>query len=152
MWQIDIKGPFTIDGKRVKALVILDEYSRFLLSARLFKSITTEIVTQDIKHCIEKYSKPDSIYYPITVLSSDISSQNGALNQKEKSKWFTHHHFTLSVRVKIERCIRNFNEEYIRLDKVFEDTQTLLEEYWDWYNNERSHMGIKDCPANIYFS
>jgi len=33
------------------------------------------------------------------------------------------------VKGKVERCIRNFNEEYIRSDKVFEDTSKLLGEY-----------------------
>jgi len=52
MWQIDIKGPFLLDGERVKALVILDDYSRFLPSARLFKSVTTDVVTQELNRCI----------------------------------------------------------------------------------------------------
>jgi transposase InsO family protein len=61
MWQVDIKGPFLLDGERVKALVILDDYSRFLLSARLFKSVTTDVVTQELNRCIQVYSKPNSI-------------------------------------------------------------------------------------------
>lgn len=61
LWQIDIKGPFLLDDKRVKALVILDDYPRYLLSAKLFKSVTTDIVTQELQHCIETYSKPTSI-------------------------------------------------------------------------------------------
>lgn len=151
MWQIDIKGPFTLDGKRVKALVILDDYSRFLLSAGLFKSITTDVVTQELNHCIETYSAPHSIL-------SDNGSQfkdqfENWCNQNERQIEVVHAPpFYPQCKGKIERCIRNFNEEYIRLDKVFEDSQTLLEEYRIWYNNERYHMGINDCPANIFFT
>lgn len=151
MWQIDIKGPFTLDGKRVKALVILDDYSRFLLSAGLFKSITTDVVTQELNHCIETYSAPHSIL-----------SDNGSQFKEQFENWCNHNERQIEVvhappfypqcKGKIERCIRNFNEEYIRLDKVFEDSQTLLEEYRIWYNNERYHMGINDCPANIFFT
>ena len=54
MWQIDIKGPFLLNGERVKALIILDDYSRYLLSTTLSKSITTETVTQELNHCIER--------------------------------------------------------------------------------------------------
>lgn len=151
MWQIDIKGPFTLDGKRVKALVILDDYSRFLLSAGLFKSITTDVVTQELNHCIETYSAPHSIL-----------SDNGSQFKEQFENWCNQNERQIEVvhappfypqcKGKIERCIRNFNEEYIRLDKVFEDSQTLLEEYRIWYNNERYHMGINDCPANIFFT
>jgi hypothetical protein len=151
MWQIDIKGPFTLDGKRVKALVILDDYSRFLLRAGLFKSITTDVVTQELNHCIETYNAPNSIL-----------SDNGSQFKEQFENWCNQNKRQIEVvhappfypqcKGKIERCIRNFNEEYIRLDKVFEDSQTLLEEYRIWYNNERYHMGINDCPANIFFT
>ena len=53
---------------------------------------------------------------------------------------------------KIERCIRNFNEEYIRLDKVFENISTFVGEYQEWYNNVRFNSGISDIPVNLYFS
>ena len=151
MWQIDIKGPFLLDGERVKALVILDDYSRFLLSARLFKSITTDIVTQELNRCIETYSEPNSIL-------SDNGSQfrehfENWCNQDERQIEVVHAPpFYPQCKGKIERCIRNFNEEYIRLDKVFENTQTLLEEYQEWYNNERYHLGINNYPANIFFT
>lgn len=128
MWQIDIKGPFLLNGERVKALIILDDYSRFFLSARLSKSITTDVVTQELNHCIETYTEPN-----------DILSDNGSQFRETFETWC--HQDGRSIEVvhappfypqckgKIERCIRNFNEEYIRLDKVFEEPQTLLEEY-----------------------
>lgn len=151
MWQIDIKGPFLLDGERVKALVILDDYSRFLLSAKLFKSVTTDVVTQELNRCIETYSEPNSIL-----------SDNGSQFRETYENWCNHDGRQIEVvhappfypqcKGKIERCIRNFNEEFIRLNKVFEIPQTLLEEYREWYNNERYHMGINDCPANIFFT
>ena len=151
LWQIDIKGPFLLDGERVKALVILDDYSRFLLSAKLFKSITTEVVTQELSHCIETYCAPNSIL-----------SDNGSQFREQFTTWCNEPKQGIEVvhapafypqcKGKIERCIRNFNEEYIRLDKVFEEPHTLLEEYQVWYNHERYHMGINNCPANIYFA
>jgi transposase-like protein len=149
LWQIDIKGPFLLDGERVKALVILDDYSRFILSVKLFKSITTDIVTQELNSCIETYNVPSSIL-----------SDNGSQFREQFSEWCTEPKREIEVvhappfypqcKGKVERCIRTFNEEYIRLDKVFENPQTLLEEYREWYNTERYHMGINNCPANIY--
>lgn len=150
MWQIDIKGPFLLNGERFKALVILDDYSRYLLSAGLFKSVTTDIITQELVHCIETYSEPNSIL-----------SDNGPQFREQFENWCNQDDRQIKVvhappfypqcKGKIERCIRNFNEEFIRLDKVFENPQILLEEYQEWYNNERYHLGINNCPANIFF-
>jgi len=50
---------------------------------------------------------------------------------------------------KIERCIRNFNEEFLPLDKVFEDALSLSEEYREWYNHERYNLGIQTYPAKL---
>jgi transposase InsO family protein len=151
MWQIDIKGPFLLNGERFKALIILDDYSRYLLSAGLFKSVTTDVITQELNHCIETYSEPNSIL-------SDNGSQfrdqfENWCNQDDRQIEVVHAPpFYPQCKGKIERCIRNFNEEFIRLDKVFENPQTLLEEYQEWYNNERYHLGINDCPTNIFFT
>lgn len=51
---------------------------------------------------------------------------------------------------KIERCIRNFSEEFLPLDKVFEDTRSLIEEYREWYNHERFNLGVQTYPAQLY--
>jgi len=37
---------------------------------------------------------------------------------------------------KVVRRIRNFNEEYIRVDKVFEDASIFLGKYRELYNNK----------------
>jgi transposase InsO family protein len=149
MWQIDIKGPFLIDGKRLNALLILDDYSRFIVSVQLFKSITTDVVTQTLDHCISTYDSP-----------SKILADNGPQFRESFEKWCSEPQRKIDVvhappfypqcKGKIERCIRNFNEEYIRLDKVFEDISTFVGEYQEWYNNVRFNSGISDIPVNLY--
>lgn len=151
LWQIDIKGPFLIDGKRLNALLILDDYSRFLVSVQLFKSITTDIVTQTLNQCISTYNSP-----------SKILSDNGPQFRETFEKRCSKPRRKIDVvhappfypqcKGKIERCIRNFNEEYIRLDKVFEDISAFVKDYQEWYNNERFNSGINDIPVNLYIS
>ena len=151
MWQIDIKGPFLIDGKRMNALLILDDYSRFLVSVKLFKSITTDVVTQALDQCISIYNSPGKIL-----------ADNGPQFRDTFEKWCSEPQRKIDVvhtppfypqcKGKIERCIRNFKEEYIRLDKVFEDISTFVGEYHEWYNNERFNSGISDIPVNLYLS
>ena len=151
MWQIDIKGPFLIDGKRMNALLILDDYSRFLVTVQLFRSITTEVVTQTLDHCIATYRSPGTIL-----------TDNGPQFREQFTQWCTASKRGIDVvhappfypqcKGKIERCIRNFNEEYIRMDKMFEDATAFVEEYQKWYNNERYNSGVRDVPVNLYLS
>jgi transposase InsO family protein len=151
MWQIDIKGPFLIDGKRVNALLILDDYSRYLVLIQLFKSITTDVVTQALDHCITMYERPGKIL-----------ADNGPQFRDSFEKWCNESKRKIDVvhappfypqcKGKIERCIRNFNEEYIRLDKIFEDISEFIGDYQDWYNSERFNSGISDIPMNLYLS
>ena len=149
MWQIDIKGPFLIDGKRMNALLILDDYSRFLVSLHLFKSITTDVVTQALDQCISTYNSPGKIL-----------ADNGPQFRDTFEKWCTEPKRGIDVvhtppfypqcKGKIERCIRNFNEEYIRLDKVFENASALVGEYQEWYNSERYNSGVHDIPVGLW--
>ena len=151
MWQIDIKGPFLLDGERVNALLILDDYSRFLVSVHLFESITTDVVNEEINNCIGKYNRPNKIL-----------TDNGPQFRDQFTEWCNQSGRNIEVvhsppyypqaKGKVERCIRNFNEEYIRVDKVFEDASTLLGEYREWYNNKRYNLGIHDVPVNLYLT
>ena len=149
LWQIDIKGPFRLDGKRLNAVLIIDDYSRFLLNVQLHPKVTTEIVTQDLHHCIKHYRKPQRIL-----------ADNGPQFRERFSQWCSAPKRKLNVehappfypqcKGKIERCIRNFNEEFLPLDKVFENPESLVDEYCEWYNNERYHQGINACPAQLF--
>jgi len=53
---------------------------------------------------------------------------------------------------KVERDIRNFNEEFLVLGKVFDNHASLLEEYNRWNNHDRYKLGIENYPANLYFN
>lgn len=151
MWQIDIRGPFLLDGKRVNALVILDDYSRYLVSVQLYKSITTETVTQELHRCIARYDQPEKIL-----------SDNGPQFREQFASWCHRNGKDIEVvhappfypqcKGKVERVIRTFNEEFIRMDKVFDNTSLLLQEFMEWYNSERYHLGIDDCPAHLYMT
>ena len=151
MWQIDIKGPFRINGEKMNALLILDDYSRFLVSVRLFKSIKTDDITQVLDQCISTYKNPRKIL-----------ADNGPQFRDTFDKWCSRSKRGIEVvhappfypqcKGKIERCIRNFNEEYIRLDSVFEDIPSFVGDYQEWYNFERYNAGVHDIPVNLYLS
>lgn len=151
LWQIDIKGPFLIDGQRMNALLILDDYSRFLIAVQLFKSITTDLVTQTLDHCISTYASPEKILADNGPQFRDTFEQ-WCMEPKRKIEVTHAPPFYPQCKGKIERCIRNFNEEYLRMDSVFENISSFVGEYQEWYNTQRYNAGIQDVPVNLYLS
>ena len=147
LWQMDIKGPFTIGNNRKLALVIIDDYSRYLISCTLHFNITTEDVLDRTSALVRKGRKPSKILV-------DMGSQfkedfvNGC-NDLEIEVEYTPKSYPQS-KGKVERCIRTFNEEFLRLGKVFENHEELISDFIQWYNNDRWNMGIGCMPAELY--
>ncbi len=146
LWQLDIKGPFTVQGKKYWFLVCIDDYSRYLL---LFRQFEHEPRTVEITRSLESLpNKP-----------KNILTDNGAQFKKQWKKWckgrgieplFAHPYYPQD-KGKVERTIRNLTEEFIDLLRKFPDwLKGKTEPYTDWFNNKRFHLGIKDFPANLY--
>lgn len=150
MWQMGIKGPFTIDGERKIALDIIDDYSRFRLSCKLFAAINTKDVSSELSRCFQLYGKKPK----------KILVDHGSQFWEEFKNWcndenievvYTPVHYP-QAKGKVERDIRNFNEEFLVLGKVFDNHSSLLEEYNRWNNYDRYKLGIENYPANLYFN
>ncbi len=148
MWQIDIKGPFTIDGTRKLALVITDDHSRFRISCTLFVSIETQDAVDELIRSFSLYGVPKKVlvdHGPQFREMFKVWCKNQGIEVVYAPKRYP------QAKGKVERDIRNFKEEFLILGKVFDNHESLLEEYNQWSNYERYHLGINDYPANLYF-
>ena len=149
LWQMDIKGPFRIEGRKQYALIVIDDNSRYILHCNIYDKIKTDDVVQSLKRAIEKYGRPKKILV-----------DNDKRFAREFEKWCSKMDIEVEhappyypqAKGKVERAIRNFNEEFLKLNKVFKNILSLLHEFIEWFNNHRYHMGIHDYPANVYFS
>jgi hypothetical protein len=54
LWQIDFKGPFSVQGKKYWFLVCIDDYSRFIIAAEQFEH---ELTTPEVTAVLEKQKK-----------------------------------------------------------------------------------------------
>jgi len=148
LWQVDIRGAFTLEGQRMYMLVIIDDHSRYFILCKLFKSITTEVVNNELKRCFRKYGKPNRI---LVDNGPQFREQFESFCNWNKVK-FEHipKHYP-QAHGKNERSIRTINEEYLRLERVFENPSLFIKEWVEWFNDERFHMGIGCCPSDLYF-
>lgn len=123
------------------ALDILDDYSRFRLSCKLYPSINTKVVIEELSRCFQLYGKKPK----------KILVDPGSQFREEFKVVYAPVHYP-QAKGKVERDIRNFNEEFLVLGKVFDNHASLLEEYNEWNNYSRYKLGIENYPANLYFS
>lgn len=147
LWQLDIKGPFTVQGHKYYWVVCIDDHSRYMLVLeQLDHCPTIEEIGQILKPYIKKYH-PESILTdnnPFKEEWDEWCKNNGI-------KPLHAHPYYPQDKGKIERGIRNVAEEFVYLIKKFPQwLNNKTREYKNWYNKQRYHRGIKTTPATLF--
>lgn len=146
LWQIDFKGPFSVQGKKYWFLVCIDDYSRFIVYAEQFDH---ELTTAETTAVLEKQKR----------LPKAILSDHGSQFKEQWKNWCKDHgveaHFAHPSypqdKGKVERCIQNLNREFVNHLRKFPDwLKGKIGEYRDWFNHSRYHRGVKAFPINLY--
>ena len=146
LWQIDFKGPFSVQGKKYWFLICIDDYSRFIILAEQFSH---EPKTREVTVLLEKQKR----------LPRAILSDRGQQFKEKWKKWCRLHgietHFAHPSypqdKGKVERCIQNLNREFVNHLRKFPGwLKGELHEYREWFNRSRFHRGINTFPAELY--
>ncbi len=146
LWQIDFKGPFSVQGQRFWFLVCIDDYSRFIIAAEQFDH---ELTTAETVAVLERQKR-----FPKAILSD-----HGSQFKEQWKDWCREHDIEAQFahpsypqdKGKVERCIQNLNREFINpLRKFPRWLKGQICEYKDWFNHSRFHRGVKAYPANLY--
>jgi len=146
LWQIDLKGPYTVQGRKYWFLVCIDDYSRYLLLFEQFGSCPS---TGDITPWLEKLGRKPA----------GILSDNGGHFREIWKEWCRENgiepHFAHPCypqdKGKVERAIRNVSEEFVYHLRRFPSwLGGERKEYREWFNHSRFHRGIKGFPAELY--
>jgi transposase InsO family protein len=146
LWQIDLKGPFSVQGTEYWFIVCIDDYSRYLLLAEQLSHCPS---TAEITATLESLGrKPKSLL-----------SDNGGQFKEQWKFWckrsgieplFAHPYYPQD-KGKVERAIRNIAEEFVKLLRTFPEwLDGQIGDYREWYNESRFHRGIKGFPADLY--
>jgi len=146
LWQVDLKGPFTVQGKKFWFLMCIDDYSRFLVAAEQFNH---EPKTREVTALLERQKR----------LPKAILSDHGQQFKEKWKRWCRQHgvetHFAHPSypqdKGKVERCIQNLNREFVNHLRKFPGwLKGKLQEYKEWFNHSRFHRGINKLPAELY--
>jgi len=147
LWQLDPKGPFTVQGKKYHWVICIDDYSRYVVMAEQFDHAPTiKKITQKLQPLIEKH-KPKKILTD----NNPFKEEWDKWCKTNKIEPLHAHPYYPQDKGKVERCIRNFAEEFIYIIKKFPEwLNGKLKQYTQWFNHKRYHRGIQTTPATLF--
>ena len=155
MWQTDI-FTFRLGGRYAYLIGFMDDYSRFLVGADLFRSHTAENVLEVFRVAAAEYQPPKEM---LTDNGREYVNWRGTTRfQAEMKKNGTHHfksrpHHPMTLG-KIERFWETIWQEFLSRAQFdsFESARERIRLWIKYYNYKRPHQGIEGlCPADRYF-
>lgn len=147
LWQLDIKGPFTVQGKKYYFIVCIDDYSRNMVLAKQFEHAPC---IKEITLLLELLIK---MYVPKKILTDNnpFKEEWDSWCKEKKVEPLHAHPYYPQDKGKVERAIKNVAEEFINLLKKFPEwLDGKIEEYRIWYNEHRFSLGINNYPARLF--
>lgn len=146
LWQLDLKGPFTVQGTKYWFVICIDDFSRYLLISEQFSYVPS---TRDITSLLDGLeNKPQNI---LTDNAKHFAKQWEDWCRSNSIKALHAHPYYPQDKGKVERTIRNVSEEFIHLLTKFPEwLKGLIKDYKEWFNKDRFHRGIGTVPAALY--
>src|SRR6516225_2939294 len=155
MWQTDI-FTFRLGGRYAYLIGFMDDYSRYIVGADLFRSHTAENVLEVFRVAAGEYQPPKEM---LTDNGREYVNWRGTTRfQAEMKKNGTHHFksrpqhpMTLG---KIERFWETLWQEFLTRAQFesFEAARERIRLWIKYYNHKRPHQGIEGlCPADRFF-
>lgn len=155
MWQTDI-FTFRLGGRYAYLIAFMDDYSRFIVGADLFRSPTAAAVIEVYRVAVGEYQPPKEM---LTDNGRQYTTWRGtsrfeAVLQKDGVKHFKsrpQHPMTLG---KVERFWSTIWQDFL-VRAQFDSFEAARERIKIWikhYNHKRPHQGIEGlCPADRFF-
>lgn len=150
VWSGDITY-IPIKGGYVYLAVIIDWYSKSILSYKISNTMDTSLATTALKEAIEQYGTPQ-------IFNSDQGSQ---YTSYEHTQILEDHHIQISMNGKgrsidnivIERFFRTlkYDEIYLNEYHSMNELRTKVQRYMYFYNHNRFHSSLNyQKPMNVY--
>ncbi len=160
-WHVDFAGPFENEKKqKVWVLVIVDAYSRLLLTLKVVESLETQVVTEHLTDLFAQYGKPDRL-----VTDNAPTFRSVWENDRHRFSDWLNTHDIVHQRIapyypeangKAEAMVKIAKHEAIlpfleRLMWTGAELQRCLDRFQEYYNFDRLHGGIGwQTPAERY--
>jgi putative transposase len=157
LWQTDFTY-FKVTGWGWYYLsTVMDDYSRYILSWKLFTTMTADDVKQTLDMALEStgIDKVSVRYRPRLLSDNGPCYVSGELKKYLEQHEITHTRgkpYHPMTQGKIERYHRTM-KNLIKLQNYWfpEELERNIADFVEWYNNERVHESLKNItPRNMY--
>ena len=137
---------------------ILDDYSRYIISWKLFTSMSASDVKELLDMAVEKtdIARVSVRHKPRLLSDNGPCYLSGELQKYLESKEITHTRgapYHPMTQGKIERFHRSMKNE-VKLNNYYfpDDLRAEIDRFVDYYNNHRYHESLNNvAPADVYF-
>lgn len=146
LFQLDLKGPYTLQGKKYWWLVCIDDFSRVVICAEMFDHCPTHKEIWDALLPNMQDRMPEAILTD----NNPFKQRWDQLCEGHGIKSLHIHPYWPKDNGKVERMIRTLCEEFIYHLRQFPEWIGKLQEYIQWYNNKRYHYGINAIPIEEF--
>jgi putative transposase len=155
LWQIDFTEVRIPEGRRALG-VVLDDFSRFIVSWGLFESPTSKDVVAMLAEGIRLHGKPEAIYTDRAGPFLAWGKPEGL--QRFLDRELIDHHTTRAYRPqgrgKVEAVLATIKRELWEVEHFAEevDARRALERFVARYNHRRAHLSLEGLtPADRFF-
>lgn len=158
LWHSDFTYLRKFDGYWHYLTIVMDDYSRYVVSWELTRSITGKDAVSVFKKAIEvvHLRQSESEEWPTILTDRGACYKSKIFRSFIKEKGLKHRMAaprTLAERIRIERSFRSLKRALsIYGGKTPQDLAEFVDEYYSFYNKYRSHYSLNNLtPADIFF-
>lgn len=155
LWQLDFME-LRMKTERLFLLLVLDDFSRFLVAKRLLEEPTSEAVVETLQGAIRLHGKPEAVYTDRA--GAFLAWRNQSHFQNFLGTHLIDHHVSKPYRPqgrgKIESLVRTIRKELWEVEGFHSrfELEGALDAFVTRYNHKRAHLGIDGLtPADRYF-
>jgi putative transposase len=131
--------------------VVMDWYSRKVLSWRLSNSLDSSFCVDALEEAIHRYGKPaifnsdQGSQFTSTSFTETLLDQDIRISMDGKGAWRDN--------VFVERLWRSvkYEEVYLKAYESMADAKQSLKSYFEFYNQQRKHQTLKSKPDQVYY-
>jgi putative transposase len=150
VWASDITY-LPMENGFIYLTVIMDWYSRKVLSWRLSNSLDSSFCVDALEEAIHRYGKPEIFntdqgsQYTSDVFIEVLEDNDIDISMDGKGAWRDN--------VFVERLWRSvkYEEVYLNAYESMADARQSLKSYFEFYNQSRKHQTLKATPDRVYY-
>jgi len=155
IWQADF-AEVRVHAERLHVLIILDDFSRFVVGHALSDSPSSAVATETLKAAIARHGKPEAVRTDRggAFVAFTKETDFGRFLETELIDPIRGRSYSPRGGGKVESAIGTLRRELWELGEFAdrEDAKQKLTLFFDEYNHRRAHMGIDGLtPADRFF-